>query len=121
MQTSIDTTVRCARAAAKFLMRPSEDPQKAIVQVASGGNKDSHIAAGDLLEMDFTVNTVAFDGVYLVSFDDEWIGLRVIQVVPDECGTGLHIKENGAFHKLASSIVAGMKVHGFVNKVYRPS
>ena len=95
-----------------FSSPPSE--RNCAIVVTNSSSPDEGINAGNLLEIDFTKNTIEHDGLYVITIDDEWIGYRRFQLMPD-----LRIVSGGEASSVPSGMMKSLKVVGLVKRVYR--
>lgn len=91
---------------------PQRERSNAVV-VANHPDETAMIKAGDLLRMDFT-DTQLSDGLYVISFDDEWIGYRMFQRMPT-----LHMLDSRNSYPVTAEMLASIKVIGKVKDIYR--
>ncbi|PPC82615.1 MAG: hypothetical protein CTY38_06060 [Methylotenera sp.] len=99
---------------ALLFSNPQRDRDNAIV-VANHQDITAGIEANDLLRIDFTVNTIEGEGgLYVITQDDEWIGYRFFQCMPN-----LHMRDNTGCHPVTEDILKSIKVVGRVKDIYR--
>ena len=75
---------------------------------------DLGMNAGELVLIDFTVNEIHSDGLYVITLDDDWIGFRRFQLMPN-----LNTIDRDGAHVVPASMKAAMKVVGLVTNIYR--
>lgn len=92
--------------------RPSSDQSNAIV-VSHGAMPNEGISAGDLLRIDFTINTIEDDGLYVVTLDGEWIGYKRFQRIP---GVLFDVTDSML---VSPDILEKVEVVGLVKEIYR--
>lgn len=95
-----------------FSSLPSE--RNCAIVMTNTSSPDEGINAGNLLEIDFTKNTIEHDGLYVITLDDEWIGFRRFQFMPD-----LRIVSGSEVSRVTPEIMRSIKVVGLVKRVYR--
>lgn len=91
---------------------PQCDRSNAVV-VANHPDEPAGIEAGDLVRIDFTENKI-FEGLYVITLDDGWIGYRFFQRMPS-----LHVREYDGMHAVTPKMIERIKVVGKVKDIYR--
>jgi hypothetical protein len=92
---------------------PQADRASAIV-VSNGSCPEEGIVAGGLVKIDFTINSINYDGLYVITLNDEWIGFRRFQFMPDlRCITA------GLEAAITPEIMQTIKVVGLVKDIYQ--
>ncbi len=91
---------------------PSRDRSGAVV-VANHSDETAGIDAGDLVRIDFTENKI-YEGLYVVTLDDGWIGYKFFQRMPS-----LHVREYDGMHAVTPKMIERIKVVGKVKDIYR--
>lgn len=92
---------------------PQRDKRNAIV-VSNISDPEHEIKAGGLIKIDFTVNEIKFDGLYVITLNDGWIGYRRFQFMPD-------LKIVSEYHNedITSELLKTIKVVGLIKEIYR--
>lgn len=99
------------------LSRLFSDPQAnkhSAIVVSNGAYPEEGIEGGELLKIDFTVNSINHDGLYVITLDNKWIGYRRFQFMPD-----LRLITGDVITKVTPEIRQSIKVVGLVKDVYR--
>lgn len=91
---------------------PPRSRENAVLQ-ANASDIVAGINAGDLVRIDFT-QTVIHEGLYVVTLDDNWIGYRRFQRMPD-----LRILDGEKTIPVTPEILKEMKIVGMVKEIYR--
>lgn len=91
---------------------PQRDRDNAIV-VANHQDITAGIEANDLLRIDFT-DTKISEGLYIITWDDDWIGYRFFQRMP-----ALHMRDNISNYPVTPDMLKSIKVVGKVKEIYR--
>jgi hypothetical protein len=91
---------------------PPRSRENAVLQ-ANACDIVAGINAGDLVRIDFT-ETKLNEGLYVITLDDNWIGYRRFQRMPDLRMTG----ETEAI-PVTPEILRSIKVVGKVKEIYR--
>ena len=98
----------------KLFSDPMRDRSNAIV-VAQHHDVTAGIEVNDLLRVDFTVNKIEGEGgLYVITQDDEWIGYRFFQRMPN-----LHMRDSTGCHRVTAEHLESIKVVGRVRDIYR--
>jgi hypothetical protein len=92
---------------------PQASRSNAIV-VSNGACQDEGIEVGSLVKIDFTINSIKHDGLYVITLDDEWIGYRRFQFMPD-----LKVITGDVITTVTPNIMRSIKVVGLVKDIYR--
>jgi len=93
------------------------DPQASrsdAIVVSNGSCPDEGIEVGWLVKIDFTINSIKHDGLYVITLDDEWIGYRRFQFMPD-----LKVITGDVITTVTPNIMRSIKVVGLVKDIYR--
>lgn len=98
-----------------LLAIPSQDHRDAIVQVKSSCPV-AEVNAMDLIRIDFGINQIRYDGLYLITLDDNWIGFRRFQFTPT-----LQMRDSVSSYPVTPEIMKSIKVIGLVKDVYQSS
>ncbi|MCB5184014.1 hypothetical protein LG201_02205 [Methylobacillus gramineus] len=72
------------------------------------------IKVQDLVRVDFTVNKIYGDGLYVITLDDNWIGYRRFQYSPK-----LKIVSDGTSYLVTDELMKSIKIVGLVLDIYR--
>lgn len=91
---------------------PSRSKDNAVLQ-ANASDIVANIKAGDLVRIDFTETHIR-DGLYIITLDDNWIGYRRFQRMPD-----LRISDGDSMIPVTPEILRSIKVVGEVKEIYR--
>lgn len=91
---------------------PSRSKESAVLQ-ANAGDVVAGIKAGDLIRIDFT-DTQIREGLYVITLDDNWIGYRRFQRMPD-----LRISDGDSMIPVTPEIFKSIKIVGAVKEIYR--
>jgi hypothetical protein len=92
---------------------PQRDKQNAVV-VSNHQDIVAGIEVNDLVKVDFTVNQIDRDGLYVITLDDGWIGYRRFQFMPK-----LRVVDSHDSYSVTPEILAKIKVVGLVKDIYR--
>jgi hypothetical protein len=93
---------------------PQRGRQNAVV-VANHQDITAGIEANDLLRIDFTVNKIEGDGgLYVITLDDDWIGYRFFQRMPN-----LHMRDSTGSYPVTPDMLKSIKVVGQVKDIYQ--
>lgn len=92
---------------------PQRDRSGAVV-VANHQDITAGIEANDLIRVDFTVNKIGGDGLYIITDKDEWIGYRYFQRAPD-----LQMSDGTQSATVTADMLQTIKVVGKVKDIYR--
>jgi len=99
---------------ANLFSDPMRDRSNAVV-VAQHHDLTAGIEANDLLRVDFTVNKIEGDGgLYIITQDDEWIGYRFFQRMPN-----LHMRDSTRCYPVTEGMLKSIKVVARVKDIYR--
>lgn len=93
---------------------PCQERDNAIV-VANHHDIVAGINAGDLLLVDFT-DTKLYEGLYIITLDDDWIGYRFFHRMPT-----LHMRDGIGNYPVTPDMLKSIKVVGKVKDIYRSS
>lgn len=91
---------------------PSRRKDNAVLQ-ENASDIVANIKAGDLVRIDFTETHIR-DGLYVITLDDNWIGYRRFQRMPD-----LRISDGDSMIPVTPEILRSIKVVGEVKEIYR--
>ena len=109
VQSEMNSSGFNLRLGALLFSNPKRDRDNAIV-VANHQDITAGIEANDLLRIDFTVNKIEGEGgLYVITQDDEWIGYRFFQRMPN-----LHMRDSTGCHPVTEDILKSIKVVGKV-------
>lgn len=92
---------------------PQRDKCNAIV-VSNSSESEHGIEAGGLIKIDFTINEIKFDGLYVITLNDGWIGYRRFQFMPY-----LKVVSEYGNEDVTSEILKTIKVVGLVKAIYK--
>lgn len=92
---------------------PQANRSNAIV-VSNGSCPEVGIDVGCLVKIDFTITSIHCDGLYVITLDDEWIGYRRFQFMPD-----LKVITGDVVTTVTPKIWQSIKVVGLVKDIYR--
>lgn len=114
VQSEMNSSGFDLRLGALLFSNPQRDRDNAIV-VAQHHDLTAGIEANDLLRIDFTVNKIEGEGgLYVITQDDEWIGYRFFQRMPN-----LHMRDSTGCHPVTEDVLKSIKVVGRVKDIYR--
>lgn len=105
--------------ASKVFCPPSAEPSHAVVE-AKNSIFPPQIQTGDLLCIDFTRNSLAHDGLYVVAIADQfgpWIGIRRFE----KTATGWEMSEDLSGQPptiLSADTLQALQVVGHIKQVY---
>jgi hypothetical protein len=104
-----DTKLRLGRA---LFSDPRCERNGAIV-VANTTDSCAGINAGDLMSIDFTPTNI-YEGLYVVTLEDDWIGYKFFQRMPD-----LRMRDELGCYPVDKDTLSKLKVVGRVLDIYR--
>lgn len=93
---------------------PSRSKENAVLQ-ANASDIVADIKAGDLVRIDFT-DTQIREGLYVITLDDNWIGYKRFQRMPD-----LRVFDGKNMIPVTPEMLKSIKVVGKVKEIYRGS